>query len=172
MKLPQYSFCPKCGAKLAFKIPNKFDHEKRYTCTKCDFIFYQNSKPTASAIIINDNNEVLVVKRAYEPGVGKYDFPGGFLEYGESPQDGAKREIQEELNVEIEVLDFVGIYMDYYDTVGESTINIYYLARIKSGDPVASSDIDSFEWFAKDQLPTDFAFQNNKDALVDFLKQK
>lgn len=170
VQLPQYNFCPKCGAQLDFKIPNEFDHEKRYTCSQCAFIFYQNSKPTASALIINEQKQLLVVKRAYNPGAGMWDFPGGFLEYGESAEDGVKREVQEELHVDITLQHLLGIYTDYYDTVGEATLNIYYVATITSGKPKASSDIDSCRWFDFESIPKEFAFQNNKDALVDFQK--
>lgn len=166
--IPEYKNCPKCGSKLDYKIPNEFDHEKRYVCSECEFIFYQNSKPTASAVIVDDDNNVLLVKRAYEPRTGYWDVAGGFLEYAEHPHVGVKREVMEELNVEIEIIDLLDINMDYYETTKDCTINIYYLAKIISGEPKASSDVAGYKWFECDELPEEMAFDGNEKALQKF----
>ena len=155
--------------KLAYK---KIGEAKRLICQnkKCHFIFYQNSKPTASAVIFK-GNKVLLAKRAIEPNKNYWDLPGGFLEEGEHPLTGVRREIKEELGVSIKIIKILGIYMDrYLSKYLESTLNIYYLARIKKGKIKPDDDISEARWFAKNTLPKSLAFKSNKEALKDFLK--
>ena len=139
----------------------------RLICEACSFVFYENPKPTASAIICR-GDDVLLVKRAIEPRKGFWDLPGGFLEKDEHPEVALKREAREELGVEIEVLQYLGIFMDRYgyDNSDGHTMNVYYLAEIASGEPKPASDIDDLRWFAKEALPADIAFENNKRALA------
>ena len=82
-KAKPFRFCPKCGGKLATK---KQHGRALLICTECNFVFYQNSAPTASAIITNKAGDVLLVKRAIQPKKGYWDLPGGFLDEEEELQ--------------------------------------------------------------------------------------
>ena len=93
-----YKYCPVCAGRLINKPSAKLGH---LTCRQCGFIFYQNSKPTSSAFIINSLGQVLLAKRAINPKKGYWDSPGGFLENGEAPLAGLNREIKEELGVRL-----------------------------------------------------------------------
>ncbi len=171
--MSNYKFCPMCKTELKKKIDEGF---KRLTCPKCDFVYYNNSRPTASAVIIDNNkNKVLLCRRNIEPCKNFWDVPGGFLEGGEHPKVGVKREIKEELGIEIEIIDMLGIFMDRYGadaSTGEYTLNIYFLARIKSGNPKPASDINEIKWFKKNNLPEKMAFKNNEQALEVWKKMK
>jgi ADP-ribose pyrophosphatase YjhB (NUDIX family) len=159
--MSNYKFCPQCKAGLKTKYE---EGHKRLVCPQCDFIYYNNSKPTASAVIVN-GNKILLCRRAISPYKDFWDLPGGFLEGGEDPEEGVKREIKEELQVEIDIIDILGIFMDRYGRDGDYTLNIYYLAKIKSGKPCPDSDINEIKWFRKDNLPSKMAFKNNEQAL-------
>jgi len=167
----KFKFCPKCGHKLVLK---NLDGHKRLVCQnkKCQFIFYQNSKPTASAIITK-GNKVLLTKRAVEPKKGYWDAPGGFLEKDEHPEAGLKREMREELSVEIKIIRPLGIYMgEYLQEHPESTLNLYYLAKIKKGKIRPADDITEARWFSKDEIPQRLAFKNNRQAIRDWQEMK
>lgn len=159
--MSNYKFCPQCKTELKTKIDEGY---KRLYCPKCDFVYYNNSRPTASAVI-TDGNKVLLCRRDIEPFKNFWDLPGGFLEEGEHPEEGVRREIKEELGIEIEIIDMLGIFMDRYGQDGDYTLNIYYLAKIKSGAPKPDSDINKIKWFFKDNLPEKMAFRNNEQAL-------
>lgn len=156
-----YTFCPKCGGRLRKKY---IDKNKELVCKNCHFIFYQNSKPTASALIIK-GDKILLAQRAIEPYKNFWDVPGGFLKLKEHPEQGLAREIKEELNVDIKIKKLLGIFMDKYGASGDCTLNIYYLAEIKKGKLKPASDVKSFKWFEIDNLPKDVAFKASKDAL-------
>lgn len=68
------------------------------------------------AAIINENGQVLCAQRGYGPLIGKWEFPGGKVEKGETDQQALKREIKEELDIDVEVLDFIDeSYTEYKD---------------------------------------------------------
>lgn len=157
---PPFKFCPKCGQKYAPQT------NINLVCEACKFVFYQNSKPTASTLIINDQNQVLLGKRAIEPGKGKWDVIGGFLELGETPEAGAIREAKEEAGVDVQIESYVGIFMDSYSDWGIFTLNIGYTAKIIAGELKPGDDIAELAWFNLDNLPTEIAYDNGKAMLA------
>src|ERR1700682_4608762 len=94
--VPAFKFCPNCGSPLAVDRNAPLAAQK---CFCCGSTHYHNSKPTPSALIV-DEDQILLSQRAGEPFRGFWDIPGGFLEAGEDPLDGAKREIREETGLE------------------------------------------------------------------------
>jgi ADP-ribose pyrophosphatase YjhB (NUDIX family) len=105
------------------------DHQDVSACTNatCRFVLWANSKPCASIVVANNLGEILLTTRAIEPDKGKLDLPGGFLQLGEHPYDGARREAREELQVEIEPEGILGFAMDTYGSDGDSTLNMCIL---------------------------------------------
>ena len=93
-------YCSRCGEENNFSY---IDGAIRYHCPKCKAIHYQNPKPTATLICLK-NDEILFVKRAFDPGKGQWSLPGGFLELGETLEQGAIRELKEETNLDGEVI--------------------------------------------------------------------
>ena len=116
---------------------------------------------------------MLLARRAREPDQGKWDLPGGFLEAGEHPLDGLRRELREETGLDVEPLDFVGVWMDVYGEDGAPTLNLYWRCRA-DGEPHAADDIDEVRWFAPDALPPDeqLAFRVNASVLALWRQQQ
>jgi len=166
-----FKFCPVCAGRLLLKKHGPVFH---LTCRSCDFIFYQNSKPTASAFIVNQKNQILLVKRAVEPMKGYWDAPGGFLEDGEDPIKGLRREMKEELGVQLADIQFFGIYLDVYnERYAINTLNIIYLAKILKGKLQPMDDISEAKWFSASQIPwSKLGFPWLYQALRDWQKHK
>lgn len=160
--LDGWRVCPRCGGPLRHG-------QGRVECGACDFVFYANPKPTACALVIDDEGRILLVRRAGEVENSKWDLPGGYLEEGEHPEDAVVREVREETGLEIELGELHGVWMDWYgDGPGAaSTVNLYWLARAVGGEPGAADDVDALAWFAPDELPPDdeIAFDNVPLAL-------
>lgn len=155
----QYSFCPKCGGAL-----------NNLKCTQCGFVFYQNSKPCVTGVIV-DGDKVLLGSRAHDPVKGAWDLLGGFLETGEHPEDGLRREIKEETGLEVTEAKFLGMFIDKYPDYGYDTLNIAYLCEV-TGEPKANDDVEELKWFSLNNLP-ELAFKNTIetiDALRHYLK--
>jgi mutator protein MutT len=149
-ELEGWRYCPRCRAEIRHE-------DGRFECPECGFVTYAGPKPTASALVLDDAERVLLSRRAIEPFAGMWDLPGGFLEEGEHPLDCLRRELEEEAGVEIEPLDFVGTWMDEYQHGDRSvsTLNLYWTARIVEGEPRAADDVKEFCWFALDEIPED-----------------
>lgn len=155
-ELDGWKYCPRCREEL------EVGHG-RVDCPACGFRTYASSKPTACALCVDDAGRVLLARRAGEPFKSAWDLPGGFLEEGEHPLDALHREVREETGLEVEPDRFLGIWMDRYGSGpgAQSTLNLYWTARIVSGEPAAADDVSELRWFAPDELPPagEFAFQ-------------
>jgi 8-oxo-dGTP diphosphatase len=142
------------------------------SCPACGFVGYANSQPTASAVVRADDGSVLLARRAGPPDEGKWDLPGGFLEEGEHPLDAVVRELREETGLEIEPLELVAIEMDVYGDRDDApaTLNLYWTARVVSGDPQPADDVSALRWFRPDELPgeDELAFANVARVLARF----
>jgi 8-oxo-dGTP diphosphatase len=162
-ELEGWRFCPRCRAALT-------GGEKRLECPACGFIVYAGSKATASALVVDGEGRLLLGRRAAEPFRGRWDTPGGFLEEGEHPLDGLRRELREETGLEIDPVDFLGVWMDRYggDSTAQATLNLYWTARMVSGEPVPADDVSELAWFAPDELPPpeETAFENVPKVLA------
>ena len=95
---------------------------------------------------------------------GPLGHPGRFLEEGEHPLDGLRRELREETGLEVEPLEFLGVWMDRYggDSTAEATLNLYWTARVTGGEAAPADDVDDLRWFERDELPEpgELAFEN------------
>ncbi len=156
-----YRFCPQCAHELELR---PHDSRQLPTCPNCGFVHYNNSRPCVGVFVL-DGGKLLLVERAEEPFRGYWDIPGGFLDSGEHPGIGAKRELREETGLEIELTGLLGFFMDVYGEEALPTLNICYLARLAGGTARAGSDAASLRWFPLDALPGNIAFAWEREAL-------
>jgi NAD+ diphosphatase len=98
-------FCPQCGEEL---IEATVAGKKRKKCPSCDFIFWNNPTPVIAAIVEHEGSVVLIRNRGWPEKL--FGIVTGFLEEGETPEEGALREVKEELNLEGRSVSFVGYY--------------------------------------------------------------
>ncbi|MBT6069357.1 NUDIX hydrolase [Candidatus Peregrinibacteria bacterium] len=173
-----FKFCPMCGSDMEMRMA-EFDHVERNACSKCKYVNYNNSRPTGTALIFNEQGQILLVKRAWHPFQGFWDTPGGFLEGGEHPEVGTKREMMEELGVEVELEGIFDIVMDEYKDgeleseenvsgYGVPTMNIFYKARIVGGELKKTEEIAGYQWFSLEEVAgmvDQIAFSANRQVI-------
>jgi len=135
-----FKFCPNCGTKGSVEQQNLTDYE----CTNCKWHYWNNPRACTAIAFIKDD-KVLVAKRGIEPNKGKYDLPGGFLEFDEEPQKGAQREIKEEMGITVNKLKFVAAYPHVY-LPGVSSLDLIYIAENWDNNFVAKDDVAKLEW--------------------------
>ncbi len=157
-------FCIQCGAQL--RRVRERGRRRVPGCPRCGWIDWFNPAPTVSVLILRAGR-VLLVRRAYAPSRGAWDVPGGFIERGETAERAARREVREELGVDVRLERFVGIFPDTYGPERLPSLNIYYLARLRQeGAAVrAGDDASEFRWFPLSRVPRKMAFKNNRQAV-------
>lgn len=119
------------------------------------------------AVILMDGKLVLV-RRGKEPAKGRWALPGGFLEYGESTEEGVVREVQEETGLNTLSMRLVNVYSDPERDPRGQVISIVYLMKVVSEDIAPGDDASEVEAFPLDRLPP-LAFDHAsiiKDALA------
>ena len=140
-------FCMECAAKLT-------KHNDTYYECENGHPHYNNPHAAVGVLLINDNNEVLFAKRAGEPQKDKYDFPGGFVNYDEEPEEAAKRELLEEAALEIHDLQLVHAVINHY-TENVTSCDLLYICRKWSGTIVPADDVAALEWHELEFMNTD-----------------
>ena len=160
-----YRFCPLCSTEL---VEREVDGLPRMVCpdSSCGFVYYQNPIPAAGAIIVKDD-QVLLVKRAHPPRIGWWCFPAGFMEWNEHPEQTALREVHEETGLEIRLTSFFEVYSGD-DDPRTNAILLLYLADIIGGELQASDDAEEVAFFPLDNLPDTIAFESHIQALADY----
>ncbi|HEV2593520.1 MAG TPA: NUDIX domain-containing protein, partial [Gaiellaceae bacterium] len=141
--LADWRFCPKCGQELA----HTDDH---LHCPGCDERYWANSVPGAQAVIVRDRH-VLLGRRAHDPGRGRWDLPGGFLQEGEDAVAALRREVREETNLELELLDFLGTWNEAY--WNRTVLCLTWLATPAGGTAQAGDDLAEIHWFPYNERP-------------------
>lgn len=124
-------FCMRCGQELGEKVEAG---RPRLCCGACGWVFYDNPLPVVSAIVELGDSVVLVRNHGWPEKM--FGLPSGFLEKGESPEAGLRRELREELGIEVEVVSFVGAYG--FEMRNELVLTWHVRAL---GEPVASDDV-------------------------------
>jgi len=159
----QKKFCYYCGKTLTDK---HFEGRVRRFCSDCDRPLYENPIPAACIIVTDEAGRLLLVKRSVEPQKGLWCLPGGFMELGETPEQAALRELQEETGLTGKIDRLISADSSnsaIYNTVAL----ICYSMTEYSGDPAAGDDACDLGFFSPDELP-EIAFKSHKKFISFF----
>ena len=143
-------FCPACGQEAFARIS-----VKELLCSQCRFRLFQ-SPATAAAAILECGQEILLTVRADEPGRGLLDLPGGFIDPAESAEDGMRRELREELGLEIGALRYLFSFPNEYPYGGVlyHTTDLFFLGRLAEKPALAAQDdISGILWVPRQAIP-------------------
>lgn len=163
--MTQYRFCPACGGTLE-KRSLKSTEPDRLVCAACGFVFYLDPKVAVGTIIRTDDERLVLVRRAIEPGYGLWVFPGGFVDRGEELAKAAVREAREESGLDVRLDRLVNIY-SYPDA---AVIIVVYAATALAGELCGDDECLEARLFHADEIPwNDLAFRSTTEALKDYL---
>jgi ADP-ribose pyrophosphatase YjhB (NUDIX family) len=166
MSATEYRHCPKCGSLLESRTLKETE-APRLVCSSCAFVFYLDPKVAACAVLLLDGGIVLL-RRAIEPQKGKWVFPGGFVDRGESVQDAAVRETLEEVNLKVSL---TGI-LDVYSFTGQEVVVVVFAADVIGGTLEAREECLEVNAFSPETVPwDDLAFESTKLALKDYIRR-
>jgi 8-oxo-dGTP diphosphatase len=162
-----FRFCPVCGGALESRLLKAGDPE-RLVCTHCEFVFYLDPKLAVGTIIRDERGRVVLVRRAIEPGYGKWVFPGGYVDRGEQLQAAAVREAREETGLDVRLDGLV----DIYSYTGHVPVIVVYAATILGGCLGCDDEGLEARFFEPDEIPWDeLAFRSTQEALRQVLER-
>jgi len=157
--LEDLHFCPRCGK------PPTIDAPRSLTCDHCGYGAFYNPKPVAVVIPLTEAEEIILMRRGFEPRRGHWSLPGGFVDLGESVETAAAREVMEELNLRVQIRRLVGVYSRAEDR----TVVVVYAAAAR-GTPAITEEALEVRAFAPIDIPwQDLAFWSEENALREYL---
>ena len=162
-----YRHCPRCGGSLEERVLAPHD-PPRLVCAACGFVFYLDPK-VAVGTICRSREGIVLLRRAIPPGHGRWVFPGGYVDRGETLQAAARREALEEINAEIRITSLINAYS--YPRV--PVIVIVYSAEVIGGMLRGGEEALEVRAFPPRELPwDDLAFRSTREALRDYLDRE
>src|SRR4051812_4298402 len=160
-----YRFCPRCGGALE-RRRLKATEPERPICTQCGFVFYLDPKIAVGTIIRSTDGKIVLVRRAIEPGYGKWVFPGGYVDRGEPLTAAAVREAREECGLEVRLDALVNIY----SYAGRAPVIVVYAATAIGGSLCVDEECLEVKEVDAAAIPwDDLAFQSTLEGLRDYL---
>ncbi len=162
------NFCAKCGHATTLLIPDG-DNRQRHVCNHCGEIHYQNPKIVVGCIPVWED-KILLCKRAIEPRKDLWTVPAGFLENGESIEQGAARETREEACAEIVDQHIYQIY----NLPGINQVYILFRARLRGPQDFGiGAESLEVELVAEKDIPWEqIAFKVIHNTLRRFLSER
>ncbi|MFW5827336.1 MAG: NUDIX hydrolase [Alkalispirochaeta sp.] len=169
-----FQHCPACGAdKLTFNGVHRF------FCDQCGFVFFHNTAAACGAILLHrderdDQDRVLLLVRGKDPARGMLDFPGGFIDPGESAEDALQREIREEIGVTVSSLTYFWSAPNRYEYRGVTyhTCDLIFLGR--TAEPprhLQESEISGYRLLKPEDIDLEtIAFPSLRQALQRYIE--
>jgi 8-oxo-dGTP diphosphatase len=160
-----FRFCPRCGQALD-RRRLKLSEPERLVCTGCGFVFYLDPKIAVGTIIRTATDGLVLVRRAIDPGYGKWVFPGGYVDRGEPLTVAAIREAREECGLDVRLDGLVNIY----SYPGRAPVIVVYAATALGGTLCCDDEGLEIAEYTPASIPWDeLAFRSTGDGLRDYL---
>lgn len=160
-----FRYCPACGQRSEGE-----GSRVTFECGGCGFLYYFTPAIGAAGVVSRADGKVLVIRRSKDPGRGLLAFPGGFLGIGERAEEALRREILEEVGVEIERVRFLGSFTNLYFFRGVTypVLDLFFAARAVDPERArALEEVQGLAWVdPRTELdPAELAFDSMRQAL-------
>ena len=161
--------CPRCGGN-ALTWPTA----KNFECASCGFVLFLNMA-AAVAVIMECRGKILFGVRKHEPSRGMLDLPGGFVDPGETAEEAARREVKEELNLDIQGMRYLFSFPNTYPYRGMvyDTLDLIFLVQWEELPEVkAADDLEDFMWVDRDAVEYErIGFDSLRKAVRRYLEE-
>lgn len=168
----QLKYCPSCGSP-GLTRPQR----KHIVCTDCHFELYLNPGTAVCALILDDQNRLLITTRAHEPLQGRWDLPGGFVDPGESAESALAREVKEELNLTVSSVDYLCSAANiayHYKGITYQTTDLAFVCTLNQAHTaVPADDVISLHFVEKQSMTlSHFAFDSIREIVKNFMETR
>lgn len=152
--------CKSCGAPTRYAVPPD-DNRERAICTRCGTVLYENPINVVGTVPVWEGR-VLLCRRAIEPRYGLWTLPAGFLEVGETIEQGALRETDEEAGARCEL---EGLYT-VMNVIQAAQVHLFFRARLLDTSFAPGEESLEAKLFTQDEIPWDeVAFRTVRETL-------
>jgi ADP-ribose pyrophosphatase YjhB (NUDIX family) len=154
------NYCQSCGSSLSFLIPDN-DSLYRHVCTSCKVVYYKNPVVVAGSLPFWKGN-ILLCRRAIEPGYGCWTLPGGYVESGETIEQCAQRETWEEARARVKLSSIISVT----NVTAANQVHIFFQAEMLSEQFEAGTESLEVRLFHPKDIPWDeIAFYSVEETL-------
>jgi len=162
----QRKHCHYCGEVTIKKFE---DNVQRDFCPSCNSYFYENPLPVVSAIL-ESSRQILLVRRDRAPSKGRWCLPTGFAEAGESIENAALRELEEETGIKGKIINLLDVD-SYKSRFYGDLLFLTFVVQQTGGQLCAGDDCSQARFWPVSKLPP-LAFRSNKLALEAYIKSR
>lgn len=161
------NYCSACGHAVARRVPPG-DNRERYVCEQCATVHYQNPR-IVTGCLVTWQDQVLLCKRAIAPRLGFWTLPAGFLENGETAEEGARRETWEEARADVAVDNLYTVY----SLPHISQIYLFFRARLAAPEFAAGEETAAIGLFREVDVPwEELAFPVVRETLQHYFADR
>ena len=140
----------RCGGTLEARKDR--ENKIRPLCKSCGWVYYENPIPAAACVVLNEKNELLIIKRKFAPNAGEWALPSGYMEVYQTPEQTAIDELQEETGLIAEIDEFLG-YFSGPSPIYKNIINFGFFMKVIGGKLQAGDDAEEAKFVPLDKLP-------------------
>lgn len=160
-----YLFCPVCGSKRT-----SFDPVRPFHCSACQHTSFFGPVAAVGAVVTNSTGQVLLLRRAKDPQKGKLGMPGGFIDQGETAEEALRREVFEEVGLQIDQIRYLMTAPNGYVYRGVEipVLDMFFHAVVIDPTIVEVQPSEVEEWLWTDLSPEildEMAFESNRKAM-------
>lgn len=126
-----FRYCTKCGAAAVRAVGSKL-----LRCEACGFELFLNPAASVAGVIVDGQARMVVLVRGREPGKGQWDLPGGFVDPGETAEEALRREVREEVGLEVSAMRYLGSWPNTYEYGGVPyrTLDLGFLCEARGAE--------------------------------------
>ena len=166
-----WKFCPRCG------VPSAGPQASPFACSACGYRHYFSPCTAVGALITDCDGRLLWIVRGKDPGQGLLALPGGFVDAGETAETALVREIREEVNLDVEKVQFLASFPNQYAFSGVviPVTDLFFVAsvRTQTNIVVQQGEVDAVKWTSPAEVdPTTLAFSTHQLALQHYIKHQ
>ncbi len=164
-----FHFCPRCGAARPVT-------DGPLKCGGCGFAYYFNAAVAVAVFILDEEGKSLWIRRAREPAAGKLAMAGGFIDPGETGEEAARREIEEEVGLVLGEVEYLCSAVNQYETrdYTQPVLDLFFVGRARTAETTLQEDeVSSVVWARPEEIdPEELAFPSMKEALRIYLAKR
>jgi ADP-ribose pyrophosphatase YjhB (NUDIX family) len=168
----QFDACPRCGER---SLERPADGANPFRCGRCGFVLYFNAASAVAALVVDAGGRMLFIRREQEPARGLLAMPGGFVDPGETAEEALRREVREEVGLEVRGIRYLASFANRYPYAGVIyfTLDLFFTCEAdETAHPQALDAVTSVEWRDPSAVnPTEIAFDSMRAALRTYLQR-